>query len=380
LAQLRLKSLRVHSNTATTARIDHQHRMKFIRIHRHRPVLAACTVAALAALASTLLRASDLFPTPGAAAAALRAPVASIGDDGKDMKETKVVKKEEASPLFNVLLNVQFSDKYVTPRGQIVRDRGLTIQPLALIFLNAYRGEGFFNSVTLVGGGWWDFGTSLVSKRAATAYPKTNWSEFDPIGGVSIGFAKRFKLDVTYTSFVERYHDIETSNHLETKLSFDDGDFLKDFALHPYVSYWQELCGKSTAADVGEAVLGPSPKSGNHPAPFSSFYFEIGVDPSYTFKNLGDLKIEAPCHIQLVDDRFYGNYFGKTSTLALWEVGLKASIPLKFIKGPGHWTVYAGGKYLSFEDVNLREMQQFNDPEKAVQATWQAYGGISVFF
>jgi hypothetical protein len=364
---------------------NHAHRttnqsMKSIRTRRYRPFLAASAAALFATLTGPLVSASDLLSGPGAAAAVLRTPVTSLGDDGKDIKEVKEVKKEETSPLFDVLLNVQFSDKYITPRGQIVRDRGLTIQPLALIFLNAYKGEGFINSFTIVGGGWWDFGTSLVSKRAATPYSKTNWSEFDPIAGISVGLAKRFKLDVTYTAFVERYHDIETSNHLETKLTFDDSDFLKDFALHPYVSYWQELWGKATAADVGQAVLGPNPNSGGHPQPFSSFYFEIGVDPSYTFKNFGDLKFEAPCHIQLVDDRFYGNYFGKTSTLALWEVGLKASVPLKFIKGFGHWSVYAGVNYFSFEDVNLRDMQAFNDPGKAVQATWQAYGGISVFF
>jgi hypothetical protein len=388
MAQQRLKAARVkviHTNQPLI-HANHPHRttnhcMKSICFHRYRSVLIACATALLAALAVPLANASDSLAGPGAASAALRTPMISLADDGKDMKETKEVKKE-AGPLFDVLLNVEFADKYVTPRGQIVRDRGLTIQPLALIFLNAYKGDGFINSFTIVAGAWSDFGTSLVSKRGnpATPYPKTNWSEFDPIYGISVGFAKRFKLDVTYTAFVERYHDIDTSHHLETKLSFDDSDFLKAFALHPYASYWQELSGKSTAADVGEAVFGPSTKSGNHPNPGSSFYFEIGIDPGYTFANFGDLKIEAPCHIMLADDRFFGNYFGSSSTLALWEAGLKASIPLKFVPGPGHWSVHAGFKYLGFEDVNLQNMQVFNDPGKSVQDTWQAYGGISVFF
>lgn len=366
---------------------NHTHRttnhcMKSTLFHRYRSFLAAGIATLVTALAVAPASAADPSALASArnAADALRTPITSLGDDGKDMKETKEVKTPEKGPLFDVLLNVEFADKYVTPRGQIVRDRGLTIQPLALIFLNAYKGEGFINSFTIVGGGWWDFGTSLVSKRAATAYPKTNWSEFDPIGGISVGFAKRFKLDVTYTAFVERYHDIETSHHLETKLSFDDSDFLKAFALHPYVSFWQELEGKSTAADVGQAVFGPSAKSGSHPQPGSSFYFEIGIDPSYTFANLGDLKLEAPCRIQLADNRFYGNYFGGSSPLAIWELGMKASIPLKFIKGPGHWSVHAGFKYMNFEDVSLEDMQVFNDPGKVVRDTWQAYGGISVFF
>lgn len=370
----------MNSHHANHTHSTTNHCMKSTLVHRYRTLLTAGLLASASAFTAPLASATDSLLSPRGAADALRTPVTELGDDGKDMKETKEVKAEEKGPLFNVLLNVEFADKYVTPRGQIVRDRGLTIQPLALIFLNAYKGEGFLNSFTIVGGGWWDFGTSLVSKRATSDYPKTNWSEFDPIYGVSFGFAKRFKLDVTYTAFVERYHDIETSHHLETKLTFDDSDFLKAFALHPYVSYWQELEGKSTAADVGYAVFGPSPNSGSHPQPGSSFYFEIGIDPSYTFTHFGDLKIEAPCHIQLVDDRFYGNYFGPTSTLALWELGLKASIPLKFIKGPGHWSVHAGFKYINFEDVNLRDMQVFNDPGKPVRDTWQAYGGISVFF
>src|SRR5438105_10064511 len=109
--------------------------MKSIRFHRYRPVFAACTAALFTTLAVPLATASDSLAAPGAAAATLRTPLASLGDDGKDMKETKEVKevKKEAGPLFNVLLNVEFADKYVTPRGQIVRDRGLTIQPLALI-------------------------------------------------------------------------------------------------------------------------------------------------------------------------------------------------------------------------------------------------------
>ena len=45
-------------------------------------------------LAVPLAHASDSLARPGAASAALRTPVATLGDDGKDMKETKEVKKE----------------------------------------------------------------------------------------------------------------------------------------------------------------------------------------------------------------------------------------------------------------------------------------------
>jgi len=305
----------------------------------------------------------------------------AVTTDGKSLK---TIETPEKAPLFNVLFQLGIGDKYVTPRGMIVRQNGVTFQPLLLVFLNAYRGEGFINSLTLIGGVWNDFGTSGVSEHAPFGSdPKTGWTETDPIAGIAIGFAKRFKLEITYTAFVEYILDIPTSHHLETRLSFDDTDYLGGFALHPYFSYWQELWQKSTDAQVPFAVLGPSPRSGAHPNPGSSFYFDIGIKPGYTFKSLGDLKLEAPCRVLLADDRFYGEYYKSSSTISvgLFELGLKATLPLKFMpKGAGHWNVALGFRYMNFVNDNLEQLNTFNAPQKPVRDTSQVYGGFSVFF
>src|SRR5579859_3234610 len=206
----------------------------------------------------------------------------------------------------DALFNLEFSNEYLTPRGMIVHDKGLTLQPLLIGLVNLYKGDSFINSVTFVPGVWNDFSSSGVSVHAPYgSLPKTHWVEIDPIVGISFGFAKNFKLDVTYTAFNMQILDIGTSQHLDTKLSFDDSDYLKAFALHPYFEFWQELDGKATDADVPELVFGPSPKSGAHAAPGSSYYFEVGVDPSYTFKEAASLKLEAPCRVLLPSDRFY---------------------------------------------------------------------------
>src|SRR4029077_5604157 len=128
----------------------------------------------------------------------------------------------------------------------------------------------------------------------------------DPIAGVSIGFAKHFKLDVTYTAFNMQILDIGTSQHLDTKLSFDDTEYLKGFALHPYFEYWQELDGKATAADVPYIVDPQGKHLGTGPG--SSFYLEFGIAPSYTFEKPG-LKLELPCRVLFPDERFYGEYY-----------------------------------------------------------------------
>ncbi len=318
------------------------------------------------------------------AAGALAASTASLfaGPTPKE-KLAKSVVEPEPETRVHFLFNFEFANEYVTPRGMIVRDKGVTIQPLFLTLANLYKGDSFLSDVTLVAGCWNDFATSGVSKHPPFGSdPKTHWTEIDPILGLSFGFGKAVKLDVTYTAFAEQILDIETSQHLEVKLSFDDSAFLKGFALHPYISFWQELDGKATDADVPQAVFGPSPTSGNHPAPGSSFYLDIGIDPSYTFANvLGGLKIEAPCRVLLPNERFYGEYYKSASTVGLYELGLKATVPMNFMpKGYGHWSFHAGAKYINFVDDNLYQLNVFNAPGEPTRYTWQVYGGISIFF
>ena len=285
-------------------------------------------------------------------------------------------------PIVDLLVNVEFASEYVTPRGMIVHNDGITIEPIVLGFATVYQSKGWLDSVKLVGGVWNDFSSSRVSKNAPFgSSPKTNYTEIDPIAGVSLGLFDYFTLDVTYTAFVEQILSIGTSHHLETKLSFDDSKFLGGFGFHPYVSYWQELSGKATDADVPEAVLGPSPDSKGSPQPGSSFYFDIGLDPTYTFAKFYDLKLDAPLRVLLPNKRFYGEYYGSASTVGLFELGARATLPLKFTpKGYGHWGIHLGYKYMNFVDDNLYHLNTFNAPGHPRRETSQVYGGISVFF
>src|SRR5216684_3472520 len=99
----------------------------------------------------------------------------------------------------DALVNIELSNEYLTPRGMIVHDKGLTFQPLVLAFANLYKGDGLINGVTFVPGVWSDFSTSPVSVHAPFgSEPKTTFVEIDPILGVSIDFAKNFTLSVTY--------------------------------------------------------------------------------------------------------------------------------------------------------------------------------------
>jgi hypothetical protein len=273
---------------------------------------------------------------------------------------------EPAPSRLHALVNLEVSDKYLTPRGMIVQDEGVTVQTLFLAFLNVYDGkpDAFLNNVTLVGGFWNDYASDSLPEHNGAGSTDTNWVEIDPILGVSFSFAKNFKLDVTYTAFCMQILDIGTSEHLETKLSYNDTDLLGAFALHPYISFWKELDNKATAA-------------ANFGVP-SSYYFEVGIAPGVT---LGDVKLEAPMRVLLPADDFYGDTFAKSSTVGLWEVGLKASMPLKFMpKGYGFWDGHLGVRYMKFVDRNLQQLSTDGGFGGRTKDTAQAYSGISVFF
>lgn len=291
----------------------------------------------------------------------------------------------------NELINLEFASEYVTPRGMMVHNQGLTFQPLFLTLVNLYKGSNFINDITFDGGCWNDFSSAGVSVNGPYgSHPKTDWTEIDPIAGISLGFAKHFTLSVGYTAFAEQILNIGTSQHLETKLAFDDSSYLVAYALHPYFSWWQELQGKATDADLPltlfkEGVPGvPAPRAGaSHPAPNSSFYFDLGIDPSYTFKNtLGGLKLEAPCRVMLPDDRFYGDYYASSSTVGIWQVGLKGTVPMNFMPaGYGHWSFHAGVNFMYFEDDNLVNLNRFNDGfGSPIRDTVQGFAGVSIFF
>ena len=264
-------------------------------------------------------------------------------------------KIQEAPPpsRIHALFNLEVSSSYLTPRGLIVEDQGVVFQPLFLMFVNLWQGDDFINEVTLVPGVW----NSIHSRKAGP--DASHWNEIDPILGLNTKFAKDFTLGITYTIFKSENGSFATSHHLETKLSYDDTKYLKAFALHPYIIYWQELKNKATPARTGPG-----------------YYFDVGITPAYTIGRW-DLKLEAPIRALFPNERFYG----AASTVGLYELGLKGTIPLKFMpKGGGDWSAHAGFKYMRFLNDNLIGFQSFLGPGRPTKDAAQFYFGISAFF
>ncbi len=272
-----------------------------------------------------------------------------------------VAESPAASPL-HALLQLDFSDHYITPRGLNVENEGLVFQPLFLVFWDLYNNKDtLIQDVTLTAGVWSSFHT-----RESGADPG-NWNEFDPIAGLGFKFADDWKLDVNYTAFDSMTDSYPTSSHLEVKLSYDDSRLLGAFAVHPFVAYWQELNYKATVTF--------NPKTSQE-----SNYFTLGINPSF---KAGPVKVEFPTYINLVNDDFYQKFDGTGggSGLAVFGTELKLSVPLTFVpKDLGFWTLYAGVKYYHLSNDGLRDGNLVLTSNEHKDDLVQFHGGISIFF
>jgi hypothetical protein len=81
-------------------------------------------------------------------------------------------------PVLHGFADLAFKNDYITPRGLLVTNKGLTIQILNGFVMPAYRSaDGPVNDASFVFGGWNDLNPG--HQNAPT------WNEFDAFAGVS---------------------------------------------------------------------------------------------------------------------------------------------------------------------------------------------------
>jgi hypothetical protein len=311
---------------------------------------------------TTLMKSFRILPVPSALALLLLAtPALTAGTT-----EAVAPAVEPAKPplKLNMLLQLDVSDHYITPRGLNVENDGVIFQPLFLLFANLYSSESsFITDVSLTAGVW-----SSLHTEESGADP-SHWNEFDPILGLTFKFADCLKLDTNYTAFKSMTDSYPMSHHMELKLTLDDSKWLGDFALNPFVAYWQELNDKATV------VFDPTTSD-------ESFYFTVGVNPTIKFDAV---TLEFPTFMNIVADDFYQEFDGSGggSGVAVISTGIKASVPLKFIPQEyGFWTWYAGVKYYHLDNDGLEDGNSVltTSSENNDTNLVQFHTGLKIFF
>jgi hypothetical protein len=247
--------------------------------------------------------------------------------------------------------DISFKNDYITPRGLLVTNTGLTTQILSGLVFNLYKDPGgFINSFSVSAGIWND----LWSKQDDPLVGP--WNEFDWFVGGKVGFAKDWSFGVTYVEFLSPPGNFRTERNMEFSLEFDDSPYLKPIALHPYAKLFWAMAGDSTVV-VGDA--------GN------TYDIELGIVPTLDLKPFGvPVTLTAPTWITVGPTSYWNRGVTgcgpaaatpcATSNAGVVSTGLTAKAPLTFIPPRlGNWYIYGGGQFYHLINDSLLLAQTF---------------------
>ena len=268
--------------------------------------------------------------------------------------------------------DVSFKNDYITPRGLLVTNTGLTTQILSGMALDIYKDKsGFINDISVYGGVWNDLWSKQHDPHVGS------WNEFDWFIGGDVKFAQSWKFGVQYIEFLPPANDLATSfpsteRNVEFSLSYDDSWLAWPISFHPYAKLFYAASGPSTV------VLG---KRGN------TYDVELGLVPTWdTQKYTGiPLVFTAPTWVTVGPTSYWNrndgttNFCGPTSSLAcplsnsgVVSTGLTGKLALDSVipKRLGSWYVDAGFQYYHI----------LNDALLAAQIFTGSAGGASNVF
>jgi hypothetical protein len=265
--------------------------------------------------------------------------------------------------------DLSFKNDYITPRGLLVTNSGLTTQALMGLVFDVYKNKnGFINDVSFYGGIWNDLWSDQHDPHVGA------WNEFDWFVGVDFAFADYWKFGVQYIEFIPPAHDLATSfpsteRNIEFSLAYDDTHWGWAIPLHPYVKLFYENSGPSTV------VLGDKG---------STYDVEIGMVPTLALKKYTGVPITltAPTWFTVGPSTYWNrqdgttNFCGTTSSLpcatsnfGVVSTGLTAKMPIDFIIPTrlGNW----------YADIGFQYYHLLNDALLGAQVLTGSAGGAA---
>jgi len=226
------------------------------------------------------------------------------------------------------IINIQAD--YITPRGLMVTNTGMTVQVVGGIVFNLHHdADATVDDISFVAGTFNDIHTAQHSSSVGA------WNEFDWFAGPSIHFAKSWTLDVQIGQFLSPPGFFKTETNLETALSYDDSGWGLPVKFKPYVKWFYAISGDSTV------VTG---KRGG------TYDIEIGLVPTI---DIAPFTIIAPTWVTVGPEGFWGG----GGNVGVFSTGLSIIYPLPINARLGHWSAKAGFQYYNFINERLRLAQ-----------------------
>jgi hypothetical protein len=235
-------------------------------------------------------------------------------------------------------VDLSLKNDYMTPRGLLVTNTGLTTQILMGLAFDVYKDKtGWISDISFSGGVWNDLWSEQHNPVVGS------WNEFDWFVGMNVKFAQDWMFGVQYIEFVSPPHAFPgIEKNVELSLSYDDSKWNPVLPLHPYAKLFLAASGPSTV------VLG---KAGG------TYDVELGLVPTLDLNKRGiPLVLTAPTWVTVGPTTYWNN--GATgcgvsvltpcaaSNAGVVSTGLTGKTPLTFIpKRLGNWYADAGFQY-----------------------------------
>lgn len=223
---------------------------------------------------------------------------------------------------FSVQLNFDYTTAYFY-HGIIQEDTGLIFQPAGRVTMNIFEQHDLrLGSFVGIWNSFHGQKTGADTRSDFTDY----WYEADLYAGLTLTTGP-LAFTANYIFLTSPSDAYETVQELDLTLAFDDTEWLKEFAMHPYA-----LVGIETGADASDGADSDS-----------GVYLELGVAPGFSF-DVGKTAITMsfPLSVGLSLKDYYQDGSGDDEMFGYVQAGAKASIPLPFADRYGKWSINAG--------------------------------------
>jgi hypothetical protein len=276
-------------------------------------------------------------------------------------------------------VDVTFANDYITPRGLLVTNSGLTTQVLNGLVFDIYKNPmNYISGVSIFAGTWNDLWSKQDDPHVGS------WNEFDWFFGGTVTFARAWKVSVQYIVFESPPGHFSQERNVETQIAFDDGALTRSpLTINPYVKWFYAVSGDSTV------VVGNKGRT---------YDVEIGMIPRYDLKPYYriPLAVYAPTWITVGPTSYWNrgvtgcgldpttpcslSHAGVFTTGLTAKLGLDAYIPARW----GNWYVKGGFQYYYLINDSLLLAQTFTGTASAYvnahRDVWVGFGGLGFTF
>ena len=239
------------------------------------------------------------------------------------------------SPVVHGFNDFTFKNDYITPRGLLVTNKGLTIQAVNGFAVNMYHSaQGPLDDINLV--------TGIFNDINPGNNPSPVWNELDAFIGLNFNFNKDWLFGIQYVAFISpQVNAFETEHNFEFTLGYNDGGrWLGPISIKPYAKLFFTAAGGSTV------VLGQVP----------SFDVELGGIPTWDLHPYQlPVILTTPTWITVGPSNFWGG----SSNFGVFSTGINAKVPLESVAPRfGEWSVNFGVQYYNLINSQLRDAQE----------------------